>query len=90
MRFDEFFYPAAFVLLLSWLVFQSVAPQGGEGSEAESLAEPTSWTQHASVQSSSESQLPQLTATANVNGRDYQILVGGGPPTWSVAVSSEP
>jgi len=89
VRFDELFYPAAFVLLLTWLVFQSTLPQGGGVPKTESLPGPAPATQPAEMLRSSEAPLPQVAATASVNGRDYQILVGWGPPTWGVAVSSD-
>ena len=84
MRFIDVFYPAAFVILLGWLVLGSVIDAEYPG---DPLAEESTAPNLPSVAASSRQ--PQPVATARVDERSFWIFVAGSPNVWSVAVSND-
>ncbi len=84
MRFIDFFYAAAFAVLLGWLVLGSVIDAEYPGA---SLADQNTASSLPAVGASSWK--PQPVATARVDERSFRIFVAGSPFVWSVAISED-
>jgi hypothetical protein len=95
MRFVDLAYAAAIGALLVWLALG--APDGPRGlgpdhSPAKTLAPVSAPGEAALVApaapaASVDSGPPRLAASATIDTRQFEILLGDGPPPWSVAVS---
>jgi len=100
VRSVDLVYAAAIVVLFVWLMLgaatgfpdlgttdprasaaHALAPVSAPG--ASTLATPTSPDSQAMPAS------PRVAASATIDTRQFEILVGEGPPAWSVAVSLE-
>jgi hypothetical protein len=97
MRSVDLVYAAAIVALFVWLALGAtngfpdlgLGPAGPRTRTAQALA-PVSAPGPASpaaLATPSSPGSPRVAASATIDTREFEILVGEGPPPWSVAVS---
>ena len=94
MRSVDLVYAAAIVALFVWLAlgaatgFPDLGATGPRASAAHALA-PVSAPGAARLATPTSPGSPRVAASATIDTRQFEILVGEGPPAWSVAVSLE-
>ena len=81
MRGNDFFYAAAFAILLTWLFLSA-------GTTAP-LPDPTPLDSPLSEVTRSAAAAPRVMAEITVDSEHFYILVVDGPPRFGVAVSRE-
>jgi len=92
VRSIDLFYTAATVALFVWLAlgaataFPDLGAAGPRASAAHALA-PVSIPGPARLATPTSTGPPRVAANATIDTRRFEILVGEGPPAWSVAVS---
>jgi len=92
VRSVDFVYAAAIVALFVWLMlgaatgFPDLGASGPRANAAHALA-PVSAPRAATLMTPSPPISPRVAASATIDTRKFEILVGEGPPAWSVAVS---
>jgi len=94
VRFVDLVYAAAIVALFVWLTlgavtgFPDLDASGPRANAAHALA-PVSAPGPATLATPTSPNPPRVAASATIDTRQFEILVGEGPPVWSVAVSLE-
>ena len=92
MRSIDLVYATAIVALFVWLTlvaaagFPDLGATDSRAKTARALA-PVSARGAATFVTPSPLSPPRFTASATIDARQFEILVGEGPPAWSVAVS---
>jgi hypothetical protein len=92
VRSVDFVYAAAIVALFVWLTlgaasgFPDLGATGPRASAAHAMA-PVSAPGAATLATPTSPGPPRVAASAIIDSRQFEILVGEGPPPWSVAVS---
>lgn len=95
MRSVDLVYLAAIVALFVWLAlgaatgFPDLGATGPRANTAHALApaNPPGRAAPATLSTAIPPASPRVAASAIVDTRQFEILVGEGPPPWSVAVS---
>ena len=94
MRSIDLVYATAIVALFVWLTlvaaagFPDLGASGPRANAAHALA-PVSAPGAATLMTPGPPNSPRVAANATIDTRKFEILVGEGPPAWSVAVSLE-
>jgi hypothetical protein len=94
VRSVDFVYAAAIVVLFVWLMlgattgFPDLGASDPRANAAHALA-PVSAPGAATFTTPTSPGPPRVAASATIDTRRFEILVGEGPPAWSVAVSLE-
>ena len=84
MRSVDLFYAAAIGVLFVWLVLG--ASNGPPNRALAPVSAPSADTA-ATLTTPPALDSPRVAASATIDARQFEILVGEGPPAWSVAVS---
>ena len=94
MRSVDLFYTAAIVALFVWLAlgaatgFPDLGAAGPRASTAHATA-PVGAPGADSLATPASPDPPRVAASATIDTRRFDILLGEGPPVWSVAVSMD-